>query len=61
VDTESFGRTSPSETADAKHERSCVILRQAGWAVASARSGDSVVQAWERLRTDDQVLAVITR
>ena len=48
-------------TVNAQHERACVILRQAGWAVASARSGDTIVQAWERLRTDDQVLAVINR
>jgi hypothetical protein len=38
-----------------------VILRNAGWAVAGARSGDSIADAWERLRTDDQVLAVVTR
>jgi uncharacterized protein (DUF58 family) len=51
----------PADLVDPVHARACVILRNAGWAVAEARSGESIVQAWEGLRTDDHVLAVVTR
>jgi uncharacterized protein (DUF58 family) len=61
LDTASFGRAAAPDEGDPAHARACVILRNAGWAVADARRGDSVVQAWERLRTDDHVLAVVTR
>jgi uncharacterized protein (DUF58 family) len=63
LDSQTFGRaaTTASDGPSSLHDRACVILRQSGWAVAGARSGDTVVQAWERLRTDDQVLAVISR
>ena len=61
LDTPTFGPGPVSASYGAEHDRAATILRQAGWAVAGARSGDSVPQAWERLRTDDQVLAVISR
>ncbi len=61
VDTMSFARNATADSVDPAHERASVILRHAGWAVAGARRGDTVVQAWERLRTDDHVLAVISR
>jgi uncharacterized protein (DUF58 family) len=66
LDTATFSpsvdQSSPEgDDVDPEHARACVILRNAGWAVAEARSGESIVTAWERLRTDDHVLAVVTR
>jgi uncharacterized protein (DUF58 family) len=61
LETRTFDGGVPVEAAHAAHARTCVILRNAGWAVAEARSGETIVDAWERLRTDDQVLAVVSR
>lgn len=61
LDTLSFDRTQPPDQVNPAHARACVILRNAGWAVAEARFGDAIPDAWERLRTDDQVLAVVER
>ena len=61
VETRSFDLTAPPDQPNPAHARACVILRTAGWAVAEARSGDAVSDVWERLRTDDQVLAVVHR
>ena len=50
------------ERPSAGHARACVILRNAGWAVADARQRRKrSSQAWERLRTDDHVLTVVSR
>jgi uncharacterized protein (DUF58 family) len=59
--TPTFDASGRPDVGHAAHARTAVILRNAGWAVAEARSGDTIVDAWERLRTDDQVLAVVTR
>lgn len=61
IETPTFDLAVPPDAGNATHARACVILRNAGWAVAGARSGDSIVDAWERLRTDDQVLTVVSR
>lgn len=61
LDTLSFDRSRPPDQVNPDHARACVILRNAGWAVAEARFGDTIPNAWERLRTDDQVLAVVER
>jgi uncharacterized protein (DUF58 family) len=61
LDTRSFDLGAPAEAPNPGHARAGVILRNAGWAVAEARSGDAMPDVWERLRTDDQVLAVVER
>jgi uncharacterized protein (DUF58 family) len=61
LDTASFAKNAANQAKDPAHERACVILRSAGWAIAAVRAGDSVVDVWERLRTDDQVLTVVSR
>jgi hypothetical protein len=52
---------SPAAKMAEDHERACVILRDAGWAVTTAARSDSVPAVWERLRTDEHVLTVAKR